>query len=600
MLSIPQENIELIDSPELGNFSRRLEARRLFRFIKAATTQEAVASRMIPLETFNQREFFGYRLSPITVRDESNHELIEDLYRWRVAANFDGDEKLSVEGTRSWLKTHLLEIEDRVLFLVHDEFGNRVGHLGLWFRSDSELELDNVIKGPGKFTRGVMSEATKALGRWVNEFLGIEHLHLRVRQDNLHAINFYQNVGFVRTVAEEINTKMVGASSELEVGCEVPYVSMFASTSNWLPNREELLTAGPSMGIFEQALVSESVRSGWNNHFSDFVTGFNRVFGEYIEADFVIPTDSCTSALHLALWTMGVGPGDEVIVPEITWVASAAAVRYVGATPVFADVNEETWCLDPNSVREKITTSTRGIVPVHLYGFVADLEEISSICEEYGLFMVQDAAPGIGTTINSKSVTAWGDISCFSFQGAKLLVSGEGGAFVTRKREIYERALKISQSGRRPGTFWIEQLGKKITMGNPTAALALAQVYGVERQIDRKRRIASWYREGLDSLQTVRFQKESSGTRSIHWMNSIYIGDSGADREELRSFLLSNGIDTRPVFSPISRYPIWGKDHSEGKIAALIGDNSINLPSGVHLSEAEVNRVCDAIRTFFR
>lgn len=596
MLSVPQEQISKISRPQLGVFSSRLEAQRLFRFMKAATTLEALSTRLIPLGDARRRDFSEYRLAPISSRDELNGELVEELLRWRVSAKFHGDENLSLAGTARWLKNHLLELDDRILFVVLDGFGNRLGHLGLWFRSDEELELDNVIKNPNANVPGVMSEATKSLGRWVNEFLGIEKIYLRVREGNSHAINFYQNLGFIDVQDDNRNEE---ESTEGDSESENSYRSMSALTSRWLPVRDEILSAGPSMGVFEQSLVSESVRSGWNKHFSDFVDGFSATFGEYVQSKFVIPTDSCTSALHLALWAMGVGPGDEVIVPEITWVATAAAVRFVGATPVFADVDKETWCLDPESVREKITPLTKGIIPVHLYGFVADLEEIDSICKKHGLFMIQDAAPGIGTTINSRSVTSWGEISCFSFQGAKLLVSGEGGALVTQDRDIYERALQISQSGRKPGTFWIERLGKKIAMGNPTAALALAQLFGVERQIDRKRRIANWYREGLSPLEELTFQKETVGTRSIHWMTSIFIGDTGADREALRSFLLSRGIDTRPVFSPISRYPIWDKSHQEGRNSAVIGDHSINLPSGVHLTEAEVHRVCGEILTFF-
>jgi len=575
----PQEQVESIEPPSLGLYSMRLESQRLFNFLKRAKSPETLGARVVPFGETVVGEWQGYRLIPLTETDSLNPEVIADLYRFRKAGDFPGDEKLSEVGTRQWLKKYLLEIEERVLFFVVSPDGRRLGHVGLWLRNDSELELDNIIKSPTSQVKGVMSEAVRALGRWAREFIGTQTLVLRVTPSNLHAIAFYEKLGFQ---VVEVDSDWQKMSVELDP---------------WFPEYREILTAGPSIGPLEAGLVGEAVRTGWNNHHSDFLSHFAKTFGDYEEAEFVIPTESCTSALHLALWALGIGPGDEVIVPDITWVATATAVRYVGATPVFADVDFETWCLDPESVRQKITPSTRAVMPVHLYGFVAEVDKIAKICDEFDLHMVQDAAPGIGTTIRGRSITHWGDISCFSFQGAKLLVSGEGGAFVTKNAEIYRKALKISDSGRVPGTFWIDELGKKTKMSNPTAALALAQTFGVERQIEKKREIAAWYREFLGANSFLTFQRELPGTRSIHWLTSIRVDKEGFDRDKFRSGLKAAGVDTRPIFPPISTYPIWERSPAINPNATALGLSSLNLPSGVRLTRQDVARACAAIQT---
>jgi perosamine synthetase len=194
------------------------------------------------------------------------------------------------------------------------------------------------------------------------------------------------------------------------------------------------------------------------------------------------------------------------------------------------------------------------------------------------------------------SASTYGDIACFSFQGAKLLVSGEGGVLKTNSREIFEKAFKIGDSGRQPGTFWIDSYGKKMKMSNPTAALAYSQLQSAERQIEQKRMIRGWYMEGLSDLQGLSFQKELPDSRSIAWMTSISIDHPDFDRDTFRQKLLERGVETRPVFPPISQYPIWGREITPQPVANWVGSNSMNLPSGVRLSRQSVMAVCDAIR----
>jgi dTDP-4-amino-4,6-dideoxygalactose transaminase len=359
---------------------------------------------------------------------------------------------------------------------------------------------------------------------------------------------------------------------------------------------DKILTAGPSISQVETILVNEAVRNGWNNSHSDYINKFEGEFANFVGSKFAMATSSCTGALHLSLLALGIKEGDEVIVPEVTWVATASAVRYVGATPVFADIDPLTWTISLQSIKNLVTEKTKAIIPVHLYGYAANLIEISDFAKSRGIFVVEDAAPAIGTKIGNNFAGAIGDIGCYSFQGAKMLVTGEGGMLVTNNEELYRKVKKIQDHGRKSGTFWIEELGYKYKMSNIQAALGLAQLYRVDNLIYRKRRINSWYRDGLKNITGITFQENLVGTESICWMTSIKIGNSiSISRDKVMNQLLEKGIDSRPVFPAISQYPFWNEKNSPKPIAKEIGDRAINLPSGVNLSKNSIDFVISSL-----
>lgn len=359
---------------------------------------------------------------------------------------------------------------------------------------------------------------------------------------------------------------------------------------------DNILTAGPLIGPREAMYTLEAARHGWNSKHSDYLTKFEADFARYVGAAHALATSSCTGALHLALLAMGIGPGDEVVVPETTWVASGAAVRYVGATPVFADVDPVTWTITPTTVEPCITERTRAILPVHLYGFPADMPGILDLAQSRGLMVLEDAAPAIGALIDGRPVGSFGDTAAFSFQGAKMLVTGEGGMLVTNREDLRDRAWKQQDHGRVPGTFWIDELGRKYKMSNLTAALGQAQLESAETQIAKKRRINGWYRDFLGETPGITFQEEGPSTRSNCWMTSIMVDSNYSSRATITAALRAEGIDSRPVFPPISAYPIWGIEPTEpGRCAASLGSGGINLPSGVRLSRASIARVSEAI-----
>ena len=365
-----------------------------------------------------------------------------------------------------------------------------------------------------------------------------------------------------------------------------------------MKKQETILTAGPSITQKEIDYVNDAVQNGWNNNWNSYLGKLENAFNEKFNTKHALLTSSCTGAMHMALRAMGIGKGDEVIVPELTWVATASVVNYVGATPVFVDVDRKTWTMDPKSFRNAITQKTKAVMPVHLYGHPAKMDDIMQIAKEHNLKVLEDAAPAIGATINGQYCGTFGDAAAFSFQGAKMMVTGEGGIIITNNDEIFAKIKQFSEHGRCKdpnNTFWIEEIGYKYKMSNIQAALGLAQFERIDELINRKRLIFSWYEKRLSGIDGIYLNKEAEWAKSIYWMTSISLEkDFGITRNELMQSLKKDGIDTRPVFPTISKYPMWYSDcHNPNAIA--ISENSINLPSGHNLEEEQLDFICNSI-----
>jgi len=287
--------------------------------------------------------------------------------------------------------------------------------------------------------------------------------------------------------------------------------------------------------------------------------------------------------------------GDEIIVPEITWVATAAVVTYVGATPVFVDIDRDSWTIDPDSIKKAINKKTRGIIPVHLYGHPANMDEIIKIAKEYNLFILEDAAPSIGAEYKGKKTGGLGNVAAFSFQGAKLLVTGEGGMMVTNDDKIYERASFLANQGRDANIpFFINEIGYKYKMSNIQAALGLAQLERIDELIKKKRQIYEWYKGRLWGAKGIRLSIEKDWAKSIHWMTSIVLEDNlPINREDFRAKLKKRNIDTRPIFPPMSSFPMFKK--ANNPIAEFVGRRGINLPTPMTLSKEEADYISENI-----
>lgn len=547
--------------------------------------------------TLNDQSFY---LMPVTHLDYENENRIKLFYNARKDAEstFPSRFNVTLEGTKNWLLNGVLNNSGRFLYWIMDDYLNIHGYLGLLLNSDSgQIEIDSVMR-IGNEHKGLISQAMYTIENLVDSEFSTENVYLLVLGDNSKALKFYSALDYEIFEKNPHKWEEVNGIRKLvpsETGSEWIY-RMRKNILNVKTVPEKILTAGPSISSYELVNVVDSALNGWNANHSNYIRKFEDAFSEYVGAKYALATSSCTGALHLSLLAAGIGPGDEVIVPDITWVATASAVRYVGATPIFSDVDLSDWTMDVDSLSNLVTSRTKAIIPVHLYGYSARINKIVDFARQFNLILIEDAAPAIGTTFQNKKVGTFGDFGCFSFQGAKLLVTGEGGMLVTNNKDLYEKAFKIQDHGRRPGTFWIETLGYKYKMNNLTASFGLGQLRKVENQIYRKTRINSWYREMLSGLNMIKFQDQISESSAIHWMTSFTLSsDAPISRDELISKLAEKNIDTRPVFPSISRYKIWGYEASTPSNSIHIGSQGINLPSGVNLSKKAIERVVSEI-----
>lgn len=567
-----------------------------FAFAKSAETLSALWQRNIELPQ-------GGCLVPLSYLHLRDELLVATLAKWREAAAFAYPTRFQVThaGTLRWMEAGVLDKEDRLLFLIYDEVGRLIGHVGFANALNEEcmLELDNVLRGETYARKGIISEAVEALQHWGRTVLFAENFTLRVLASNSHALSFYQKLGYEETTRVPLKSVMENGVEQLVPGGEMDACDAFVHMLLHVKKPDgskQILTAGPSIGFREQVYTGDATRNGWNNQWSKYLKAFEENFAHYVGARYAIATSSCTGALHIALAALGIGPGDEVIVPDITWVATANAVLYVGATPVFADVDMDTWCLDPVSAASLITPRTKAIMPVHLYGHPCDMDAIMALAERHNLFVVEDAAPSIGAEYKGRKTGTFGHFAAFSFQGAKLAVTGEGGMLVTNDEALFKRAYAIWDQGRTPGTFWIETNGLKYKMSNVQAAIGLGQLERNDAMVAAKRRVFEWYQHHLGDVPGVRLNIEAPWAKSIYWMTSLLVtDDASVSRDDLIRRLKEKNVDSRPVFPAISQYPIWPVKQAPQPVAKYVGEHAINLPSGICLSKQEVDYVASQI-----
>jgi perosamine synthetase len=367
---------------------------------------------------------------------------------------------------------------------------------------------------------------------------------------------------------------------------------------------ERIPVAGPWITQHEIDYVSDAAGTAWYGNANVFQQRFEAAFAAYIGRRFAIALPSCTSAIHLALLALDVRPNDEVIVPEATWIATSAPIAYVGATPVFADIEPQTWCLSASSFEHAITPRTRAVIPVNLYGGMPDYEALLEIADDHRIIVIEDAAESIGSVYHGKKAGSFGMASVFSFHGSKTLTTGEGGMLLTDDESLYQRSRIITDHGRRPGdrAFWNAEIGQKYKMSSLQAALGLAQLERIEELVARKRQIFGWYRAGLDRAPGISLNTEPDGTTNSVWMvTAVMDAALGWTKEALAKALGADGIDTRPFFYPLSSLPAYAQSpHVEmaarlNRVAYDISPRAINLPSALSLTELQVGFVCDRL-----
>jgi len=353
----------------------------------------------------------------------------------------------------------------------------------------------------------------------------------------------------------------------------------------------------PDVSGNELEYVTDCIQSGWISSLGKYVSRFEGEFASICGVKHAIALANGTVALHLALLSLDIGPGDEVIMPPLTFVATANAVKYVGANPVFVDVDPTTWTIDPEKIESKISSNTRAIMPVHLFGHPVDMDPLNGIADKHDLIVIEDAAEAHGAKYKGKTTGSLGDVACFSFYGNKAITTGEGGMLTTDSDQIAERARFLKDHGMdKDRHYWHSEVGYNFRMTNLQAAVGVAQIERFPEIYTRKRYIAGIYKERLMELPTIEVQPEASWAENSYWMNSIILKENcPLDRDTLREKLSQHGIDTRPFFYPLHFLPPYKELEGKYPVSERLAAGGINLPSYPGLADDDINRICDLI-----
>lgn len=353
----------------------------------------------------------------------------------------------------------------------------------------------------------------------------------------------------------------------------------------------------PSITALEIGYATDAASNGWGEHCYDYIHRFEALFREHLGVKHAIATSSATGALHIGMASLGIGEGDEVVLGDSNWIASAAPIVHLGATPVLVDVLADTWCLDPAAVEAAITPRTKAILAVHLYGNLCDMDALLEIGRRHGITVIEDAAEAIGSIWHGKHAGSMGAFGAFSFHGTKTVTTGEGGVFVTDDDALYERALTLSNHGRARGEtrqFWPETIGFKYKMSNLQAAIGCGQMERIDELIAGKRRVFKYYRDALRDLP-LRMNPEPIGITNGYWMPTFVVDtDVSFDREALLAAFKADNIDGRVFFWPLSSLPSFARAPSHS-VSHSLSRRALNLPSYHDLTDTQQNRVIDHV-----
>lgn len=353
--------------------------------------------------------------------------------------------------------------------------------------------------------------------------------------------------------------------------------------------------AEPRLDGNEFKYVKDCVKSGWISSIGEYIKQFEDEFSGYIGTKHGIATSSGTTALHLALVSLGIGPGDEVIVPTLSFIATANCVAYTGATPVFVDSEPQTWNIDPNEIEKHITDRTKAIIPVHLYGHPSNMDPILELAEKHSLHVIEDAAEAHGAEYKKKKVGSLGIMGCYSFYGNKIITTGEGGMITTNNTDIAEKIMMLRDHAMsKTKRYWHPTIGYNYRMTNMQAAVGLAQVERIEHYIAAKRDIANMYNSQFNDIPNITPPPEMKWARNVFWLYSILVDD--VDRDHLMVYLREKGIDSRPFFYPMHTQPPY-EDHTREElgVACDLAARGLSLPSATTLKRKQIYYICETL-----
>ncbi|MFH1210396.1 MAG: DegT/DnrJ/EryC1/StrS family aminotransferase [archaeon] len=346
----------------------------------------------------------------------------------------------------------------------------------------------------------------------------------------------------------------------------------------------------------ELKYVKDCIESGWVSSIGEYVTKFEDGFAAYSGVRHGISTSNGTVALHLALSALGIGKGDEVLIPDLTFIATANAVTYTGAKPVLVDVDPETWNMDASRLEEKVNDNTKAIIPVHLYGHPCDMQAIREVADKYGLKVIEDAAEAHGATYKGKRVGSLSDVSCFSFYGNKIITTGEGGICLTDDADLADRLRFLKDHGMsKDRRYWHPEIGFNYRLTNIQAAIGLAQLENIDFIIMRKRLNASMYNKFLKDVKGITVPPEKEWATNVFWMYSILVDDDFKhSRDEVMHKLKENGIDSRPFFYPLHQMPPYFSTE-KFEVSDRLSRQGVNLPSSIKLIHSDFERISSVI-----
>lgn len=382
----------------------------------------------------------------------------------------------------------------------------------------------------------------------------------------------------------------------------IPLVSETGELKDYASIRKirRISVASPSLGGNELAYVTDCIRTNWISSQGKYVREFEDKFSAYHQGYKALAVSNGTVALHLALVVLGIGEGDEVIVPNLTFAASINAILYTGATPVIADVDKDSWNIDPTQIEKLITPRTKALMPVHLYGQPCDMQPIMDIASKHNLLVVEDAAEALGSLYQSRPVGTFGDVATFSFFGNKTITTGEGGMVIFKDQATYERAAVLRDHGMsKSKRYWHDEVGFNYRLTNLQAAIGVAQMERMDEFLDAKRQIAAWYnRELAKSSYFTLPPAEELGVKNSHWLYTFLVNSTSSfTRDQLIAFLGANGIESRPVFYPLHEMPPYTTfgDAANLQQSVVISRTGLSLPSSPILEEDEVKFICERI-----
>jgi perosamine synthetase len=361
--------------------------------------------------------------------------------------------------------------------------------------------------------------------------------------------------------------------------------------------------AMPDLSGNEEKYVTDAIRSTWISSTGPYIQRFENQFAELCKTNAAIGVSNGTVALHLALLAMDVRPGDEVLIPSLTYIATANAVRYVGAEPVFVDVDPETWCIAPKLLENNITRRTKGIIAVHLYGHPADMDAINHIAAVHGLWVIEDAAEAHLAEYKGKPVGGLSAVATFSFYGNKIFTAGEGGAITLNDSQLEVRIRTLRGQGMDPQRrYYFPITGYNFRITNVACALLCAQLERRDYIVAKRQWIYEQYRDRLFGIPGINYQPVAVWAKPAHWLFCVTVNDVeyGCSRDELIVFLEKDGIESRPFFIPLHTLPPFREESrvrgEQLPVTDDLGRTGINLPTYPGLSEQEIERVCNAIR----